>query len=100
MLGTLLSKLPPVTTAPGPQGMVGDRYLLEAELGTGGQGTVYRALDRRLARHVAVKFLRPELTPLLGADRFQREIAIAASLSHPNIVPVLDSGGEGDRLYY
>jgi len=102
--GSYASQVPfkaaPVTAIPGPRDLVGDRYQLEAELGTGGQGTVYRALDRRLGRHVAVKLLRPEFTPLIGADRFQREIAIAASLTHPNIVPLLDSGGEGDRLYY
>ena len=71
-------KASPVTALPGPRDLVGDRYQLEEELGTGGQGTVYRALDRRLGRHVAVKLLRPEFTPLIGADRFQREIAIAA----------------------
>jgi tetratricopeptide (TPR) repeat protein len=80
--------------------ILGGRYLLEGELGTGGQGTVFRARDRQLGRAVAVKFLRPEVAPLLGADRFQREIAIAASLSHPNIVPLLDSGGEAESLYY
>jgi serine/threonine-protein kinase len=79
---------------------LGDRYLLDEELGTGGQGIVYKALDRRLGRHVAVKFIRSDVAPLLGADRFQREIAIAAALSHPNIVPLLDSGGEGEHLYY
>ena len=82
------------------QASLGDRYQLEDELGSGGQGAVYRAHDRRLHRTVAVKFLRPDIAPLLGSDRFQREIAIAASLSHPNIVPLLDSGGEGPRLFY
>ncbi len=82
------------------QDLLGDRYQLESELGSGGQGAVFRALDLRLRRTVAVKFLRPDVAPLLGADRFQREIAIAASLSHPNIVPLLDSGGEGAHLYY
>ena len=100
MLGQSLAQRPSVTALPGPQDALGDRYLLEAELGTGGQGTVYRALDRRLGRHVAVKFLRPDIAPLIGADRFQREIAIAAALSHPNIVPLLESGGEGERLFY
>ncbi len=82
------------------QDILGERYELEDELGSGGQGTVFRARDRHLRRTVAIKFLRPDLAPLLGSDRFQREIAIAASLSHPNIVPLLDSGGEGPRLYY
>jgi eukaryotic-like serine/threonine-protein kinase len=80
--------------------VLGDRYQLQGELGSGGQGTVFRALDLRLDRTVAVKFLRPEVAPLLGPERFQREIAIAARLTHPNIVPLLDSGGEGGNLYY
>src|SRR5262249_50225520 len=70
------------------------------ELGSGGQGSVFRAHDRRLGRTVAIKFLRADIATLLGAHRFQREIAIAAALSHPNIVPRLDSGGSGDHLYY
>ena len=82
------------------QAQLGDRYELESELGSGGQGAVFRARDLRLDRIVAVKFLRPDIAPLLGSDRFQREIAIAAALSHPNIVPLLDSGGEGSHLYY
>ncbi len=82
------------------QDALGDRYRLEGELGSGGQGTVFRARDQRLSRPVAIKFLRPDIAPLLGPDRFQREIAIAASLSHPNIVPLLDSGGEGEHLFY
>ena len=100
MLGKLPSERAPVIAAAGPLDVLGDRYQLEEELGTGGQGTVYRALDCQLGRRVAVKVIRPELAPLLGPDRFQREIAIAAALSHPNIVPLLDSGGEGDRLWY
>jgi tetratricopeptide (TPR) repeat protein len=82
------------------QDALGDRYQLEGELGSGGQGTVFRARDVRLSRPVAIKFLRSDIAPLLGPDRFQREIGIAASLSHPNIVPLLDSGGEGEHLFY
>jgi tetratricopeptide (TPR) repeat protein len=82
------------------QDTLGDRYQLEDELGSGGQGAVFRAHDRRLSRTVAIKFLRPEIAPLIGPDRFQREIAIAASLTHPNIVPLLDSGGAPPHLYY
>jgi serine/threonine-protein kinase len=100
MLGKLLPEHSALTVAAGSPDLLGDRYQLEAELGTGGQGTVYRALDRHLGRTVAVKVLHPELSPLLGSERFQREIAIAASLSHPNIVPLLDSGGQGARLWY
>ena len=100
MLGQLHSGQSHVTAAAGSGSLLGGRYQLEEELGTGGQGTVYRALDRQLGRRVAVKVIHPELSPLLGSERFQREIAIAASLSHPNIVPLLDSGGGGERLWY
>jgi tetratricopeptide (TPR) repeat protein len=62
--------------------------------------TVFRAMDRRLGRAVAVKVLHPELTHLLGSERFHREVSIAAALQHPNIVPVFESGHDGDLLYY
>jgi tetratricopeptide (TPR) repeat protein len=82
-----------------------DRYALERELGRGGMATVYLARDLRHGRLVALKFLRPELSSVLGAERFEREIGIAARLSHPHILPLLDSGalegsGLGTILYY
>ena len=54
--------------------------------------TVYLAEDRKHDRRVALKVLRPEIAPALGADRFQREIAIAARLQHPHILGLFDSG--------
>jgi tRNA A-37 threonylcarbamoyl transferase component Bud32/tetratricopeptide (TPR) repeat protein len=81
-----------------------DRYAIERELGRGGMATVYLAHDLRHGRRVALKFLRPELSSILGADRFAREIAIVAQLSHPHILPLLDSGaldgGLRPVLYY
>ncbi len=74
---------------------VGDRYNLEAELGAGGMAIVYRALDRLHDRGVAIKVLRPELAAAIGSERFLREIKVTAALTHPNILPVLDSGGDG-----
>jgi tetratricopeptide (TPR) repeat protein/TolB-like protein len=62
--------------------------------------TVFRAFDRRMGRAVAVKVLHPELTHLLGPDRFHREVSIAAALQHPNIVPVYESGDDGGLLYF
>jgi serine/threonine-protein kinase len=62
--------------------------------------TVFCAFDRQLCRPVAVKVLHPELTHLLGPERFRREVSIAAALQHPNIVPVYESGSQGDLLYY
>jgi TolB-like protein/tRNA A-37 threonylcarbamoyl transferase component Bud32 len=78
----------------------GTAYVLERELGRGGMATVYLAEDRRHRRRVAVKVLNPELAATLGAERFLREIEIAARLSHPHILPLHDSGSEDGRLYY
>ncbi|MGH7513366.1 MAG: serine/threonine-protein kinase [Gemmatimonadales bacterium] len=73
---------------------------MERELGRGGMGTVYLALDRRHDRPVAVKVLPPDLAEALGPERFLREIGIVARLSHPNILPLYDSGRAGGLLYY
>src|SRR2546425_408602 len=62
--------------------------------------TVYLARDERHDRRVAVKVLRPELSLELGADRFVREIHLAARLNHPHIMPLFDSGEAGGFLYY
>ena len=77
-----------------------DRYTIERELGAGGMATVYLAEDLRHHRKVALKVLRPELAATLGAERFAREIEVAARLQHPNILPLLDSGEAGGLLFY
>jgi serine/threonine-protein kinase len=77
-----------------------DRYLLERELGQGGMALVYLARDLRHDREVAVKVLRPELSELIGADRFLNEIRVTASLQHAHILPLFDSGSAGGLLYY
>ena len=79
---------------------LGDRYRLDREIGAGGMANVYLAEDVRHHRQVAVKVLRPELASSLGAERFLREIEIAAGLQHPNILPLFDSGGAGEVLFY
>ena len=68
------------------------RYTVERLLGEGGMATVYLARDERHQRPVAIKLLHPELTRAIGVERFGREIEIAARLSHPHILPLLDSG--------
>jgi len=78
----------------------GDRYSIERELGRGGMGTVYLAEERKHARKVAIKVLRLEPGATPGSDRFLREIGIAARLSHPYIVPLIDSGEAAGFLYY
>src|SRR5262249_38988705 len=77
-----------------------DRYRIERELGVGGMATVYLAQDLKHQRRVAIKVLKPELAAAIGADRFLREITTTASLRHPHIVPLYDSGAAGDTLFY
>src|SRR5215213_5643782 len=77
-----------------------DRYRFERELGRGGMAVVFLAHDVKHSRPVAVKVLKPEFATTAFADRFFREIAIAARLSHPNILPLHDSGQAAGYLYY
>jgi tRNA A-37 threonylcarbamoyl transferase component Bud32 len=76
------------------------RYVLKRELGRGGAATVYLAHDIRHERLVAIKVLHPELSHALGAQRFLREIKLTASLQHPHILPIHDSGEAEEQLYY
>jgi serine/threonine-protein kinase len=79
---------------------LGDRYLIEDEIGRGGAATVYLAQDVKHERKVAIKVLRPDAGPSgYEPQRFLREIRIAARLSHPQILPLHDSG-ECDGLLY
>ncbi|MEP6621459.1 MAG: serine/threonine-protein kinase [bacterium] len=75
-------------------------YVLKREIGRGGAATVYLAHDIRHERLVAIKVLHPELSHALGAQRFLREIKLTASLQHPHILPIHDSGQASDQLYY
>jgi len=77
-----------------------ERYRLERELGAGGMATVYLAEDVRHHRPVAIKVLHPELSAILGPDRFLKEIELTASLQHPHILPLFDSGSADGLLYY
>jgi tRNA A-37 threonylcarbamoyl transferase component Bud32/membrane-associated phospholipid phosphatase len=77
-----------------------DRYAIEREIGRGGMATVYLAQDLKHDRQVAVKVLLPELSTSLGAQRFLREVKIAAGLQHPHILPIYDSGEAAGLLYY
>ncbi len=78
----------------------GGRYTLKREIGRGGAATVYLARDERHERFVAIKVLHAELSHAIGAQRFLREIKLTASLQHPHILPIHDSGGSDDQLYY
>lgn len=96
----------PASQAPSPRSavhlnaVIANRYELEELVGSGGMSTVYRARDRLLDRHVALKLLHAHYT---GDDesieRFRREARSVAQLSHPNIVTVIDRGEDADRQY-
>lgn len=78
---------------------IGD-YRLEAVLGRGGMGVVYRATDTRLGRKVALKLLPPELSQNRSFQaRFLRESRLAASIDHPGVIPIYEAGDIGGQLY-
>ena len=72
--------------------LLNDRYRLDAELGRGAMGIVYRGHDMLLDRDVAVKVLSAEVLNAETRARLLREAQAAAQLRHPNIVPVFDAG--------
>lgn len=80
--------------------VVKERYVIEREVGRGGMATVYLARDLRDDRLVAIKVLLPDLGLAVGPDRFRREIDLASRFSHPNILPLYDSGEADGLLYY
>jgi serine/threonine-protein kinase len=75
-------------------------YVIERELAHGGMATVYLARDLRHGRRVAIKVLREELAAAVGAERFLEEIRVTASLQHPHILPLFDSGSADGLLWY
>ena len=77
-----------------------DRYIMERLLGHGGMSTVHLAEEKKHQRKVAIKVLNHEFGASVGAERFLREIGIAARLAHPHIVPLIDSGESDGSLYY
>ncbi len=77
-----------------------DRYDIERPLGVGMTSIVYLATDLKHCRKVAIKVFRPEVAATMGAARFLREIEIVASLAHPHILPLHDSGQAAGALYY
>jgi hypothetical protein len=85
---------------PDPLEALRDRFAFEGILGQGGMSVVYRARPAAGGAPVALKLLRPELAAVLGRDRFTREIGLAAGLSHPNILPVLESGETAGGLLW
>lgn len=78
---------------------LGDRYRLLRELGSGATATVYQARDLKHDRDVAVKVLHPHLAAVVGGERFLREVRLTASLDHPHILTLIDSGVEEGRPF-
>ena len=76
------------------------RYAIEREIARGGMSTVYLAHDLRHDRRVAVKVMRDEIAAAVGAERFIEEIRVTASLQHPHMLPLFDSGSVGGLLWY
>ncbi len=75
------------------------QYTIEAAIGAGGMGTVFRAVDTKLHRPVAIKFLSDDLADAAARRRFQREAQMASSLNHPHILTVYDVGEFEGRQY-
>ena len=82
------------------QQSLGGSYSLERELGSAGMSRVFVADDTALGRKVVMKVLHPDLAEGLSADRFKREIQLAARLQHPHIVPLLTAGALATGLLY
>ena len=93
-------RTPPMTDFDRLTTALADRYRIERELGRGGMAIVYLAHDLKHDREVALKVLRQEISASLGGERFLREIHTAATLNHPHIMPLLDSGEADGLLYY
>src|SRR5437773_10636412 len=82
------------------QSSLGATYTLERELAGGGMSRVFVARESALDRLVVVKVLPPEMSAAVSVERFKREIALAAKLQHPHIVPVLSAGDVGGVPFY
>ncbi len=82
------------------QDALSDRYRVVGSLGRGGMATVFLAEDLKHGRRVAIKVLDPEVAAAIGHERFLREIATVAGLTHPHIVPLHDSGQAGGLVFF
>jgi Tol biopolymer transport system component/tRNA A-37 threonylcarbamoyl transferase component Bud32 len=92
-----MSDAPPIDRL---KAALASRYEVQRELGQGGMATVYLAEDLKHRRQVALKLLRPDIAMAVGHERFLREIEVAAKLTHPHIVSLIDSGDANGLIYY
>lgn len=97
---TLSESLAVADLRPSVQDALADRYVVQRELGRGGMATVYLAQDVKHERPVALKVLRRGVAESMGAERFLREIKLAAKLQHPHILALYDSGEADGALFY
>ncbi len=99
-IGPVEAPLPgaPAQFAPGQP--FGDRYTIVEEVGAGGMGHVYKAIDRQLGKTVALKLVRPAAAGQgLARERFRRKLALAQAVTHPNVCRVHDLGEVDGALY-
>ena len=82
------------------QSALGDTYRIERELGGGGMSRVFLAREQALGRAVVIKVLLPVLAAGLRAERFAREVRLAAAMQHPNVVPLFTAGDAAGLPYY
>lgn len=82
------------------QAALGDAYVVERELTSGGQSRLFLATDAQLPRRVVIKLLPPELAGEVALKRFKREIAVLVKLQHPHIVPIIGMGSTADLIWY
>jgi serine/threonine-protein kinase len=82
------------------QEALGDAYHIERELARGGMSRLFLATEASLNRQVVIKLLPPEMASAVSAARFQQEIAVAAQLQHPHVLPVHAAGAQDDLIYY
>ena len=94
----LLNQLEPSAELLAPGAQLG-QYKIEAAIGEGGMGVVFRAHDSKLQRPVAIKLLSGDLADAAARRRFQREAQMASSLNHPHILTVYDAGEFEGRQY-
>ena len=82
------------------ESVLGTAYRIERELGGGGMSHVYLAEETALGRRMVIKVLPPDTAASVNADRFRREIQMAAQLQHPAIVPLLRAGASNELMWY
>lgn len=91
---------PTIPVQDGMLTVINDRFVLEKEAGRGGMGVVYRAMDLRTGKPVAIKLVRRVGRPLRELERFEREAQVLSTLRHPAIVAYVAHGSTGDGARY